>query len=147
MQDGKQKPTLKTSDLETKLSRASSLEEFLSENEDSFVDSDFVSLLGSIFERKKISKATLAKRSGMSDVYVHQLFAGKRKPSRNRLLCLCIGMQVSLEECQELLRRNRNATLYTRTRRDAVIEYGILHHMELYEINERLFRADEETLF
>ena len=136
-----------TSELETKLSKSNSLETFLEENEDCFVSSDFVMLLGRIFESKGISKAALAKRAGVSDVFLHQVFAGRRKPSRNRLLCLCIGMQVTLEECQELLRSNKNVTLYAKSRRDAVIEYGILHNMNLYEINDRLFKADEETLF
>ena len=135
-----------TSELETKLSKSNSLETFLEENEDCFVSSDFVMLLGRIFEAKGISKAALAKRAGVSDVFLHQVFAGRRKPSRNRLLCLCIGMQVTLEECQELLRSNKNVTLYAKSRRDAVIEYGLLHHMNLYEINDRLFKADEETL-
>ena len=135
-----------TSELETKLSKSNSLETFLEENEDCFVSSDFVMLLGRIFESKGISKAALAKRAGVSDVFLHQVFAGRRKPSRNRLLCLCIGMQVTLEECQELLRSNKNVTLYAKSRRDAVIEYGLLHHMNLYEINDRLFMADEETL-
>ena len=138
---------LNTSDLETQLTRSSSLDDFLEENEASFVDSDFVSFLCRIFDEKGISKAALAKNSGMSDVYLHQLFSGRRKPSRNRLLCLCIGMKTTLEECQELLRRNKNATLYARNRRDAVIEYGILHEMNLYEVNDSLFEADEETLF
>ena len=136
-----------TGELETRLSRSSSLDAFLDEHEDSFVSSDFVSLLRRIFEEKGISKSVLAKKSGMSDVFLHQVFSGKRKPSRNRLLCLCIGMQVSLEDCQELLRRNKNATLYARSRADAIIEYGILHHLDLFEINDELFKADEETLF
>ena len=147
MQNKKQNGQLSTSDLETKLRKASSLEQYLDEHEESFVSSDFVTLLNQIFVEKGASKAALAKRSGVSDVFLHQVFSGKRKPSRNRLLCLCIGMQTSLEECQELLRRNKNAMLYVRSRRDSVIGYGILHHMNLLEINERLFKADEETLF
>ena len=136
-----------TSDLETELTKSTSLETFLDENEDSFIASDFTSLLKRIFEAKGVSKAALAKRSGVSDVFLHQVFSGKRKPSRNRLLCLCIGMQTSLGECQELLLSNKNAVLYAKSRRDAVIEYGILHHMNLYEINDRLFQVYEETLF
>ena len=149
MQNESRKQTVQqsTNDLKTKLSKASSLEAFLDENEDSFVTLDFISALNRIFKEKGISKAALAKKAGVSDVFLYQIFSGKRKPSRNRLLCLCIGMNTSLEECQDLLRRNKNAPLYTRSRRDAVIEYGILHQMSLYEINERLSKAVEETLF
>ena len=136
----------KTSDLETLLSRSDSLEGFLEKGEGSFVESDFISLLGSIFEEKQLTKANLAKRSGISEVYVHQLFGGRRTPSRDRLLCLCIGMGASLKETQELLRRNKDAMLYARSRRDAVIEYGILHRMDLYQVNDMLFKNGEKTL-
>ena len=32
----------------------------------------------------------------MSEVYLHQVFSGRRSPSRDRLLCLCLGLAVSL---------------------------------------------------
>ena len=40
----------------------------------------------------------------MSEIYLHQIFAGRRTPSRNRLLCLCYGLGATIEETQELLR-------------------------------------------
>ena len=33
------------------------------------------------------------------------VFSGRRRPSRDRLLCLCISMESSLEETQQLLKR------------------------------------------
>jgi transcriptional regulator with XRE-family HTH domain len=135
-----------TSDLETILSRSPSIEHVLENYEESFITKDFAALLHKVFEKRGVSKALLAKRSGMSDVYLHQLFSGRRKPSRNKLLCLCIGMHATLAECQELLHANNNAALYARSRRDAVIEYGIMHGEKLTVINEKLFEVDEETL-
>ena len=109
-----------TDELHTALKKAASLEAFLAENESGFIDSDFSRMLESVFAEKHVSKATLAKRSGMSEVYLHQLFAGKRNPSRNRLISLCVGMGTTVEECQELLRRSGHAMLYPRSRRDAI---------------------------
>ncbi len=39
------------------------------------------------------------------------------------------------------------AALYPRDRRDAVILFGLTRGMSLAEVNDRLFRAGEETLF
>ena len=92
-------------------------------------------------------KAALAKQSGMSEIYLHQIFAGRRNPSRSRMLCLCFGLSASLKETQELLRLCGLAELYPKVRRDAIIIYGLLHGMDLFAVNDRLFSEDEETLF
>ena len=58
----------------TKLRKASSLDAFLDENEDSFVTLDFISELNRVFKEKGISKAALAKKAGVSDVFLYQIF-------------------------------------------------------------------------
>ena len=83
----------------------------------------------------------------MSEVYLHQVFSGRRNPSRDRLLCLCIGLEATLEETQCLLKQSAYAQLYPKSKRDAVITYGILHRMELHAINDKLFAENEKTLF
>ena len=83
----------------------------------------------------------------MSDVYLYQIFAGGRKPSRNRIICLCYGLSATLEETQTLLKESGNAQLYVRDRRDAIIIYGLTHNMELCAINDMLFAEHEVTLY
>lgn len=73
--------------------------------------------------------------------------SGRRKPSRNRLLCLCFGLEASVEETQELLKLCGMAQLYPKLKRDAIIYYGLLHGLKLFEINDKLFDEDEEILF
>ena len=46
-----------------------------------------------------------------------------------------------------LLRLCGLAELYPKVRRDAIIIYGLLHGMDLFAVNDRLFSEDEETLF
>ena len=135
-----------TDDLQQKLMKAADLRQFIEENEDQFTRENVADALNELFLRRDISKATLAKNSGMSEVYLHQVFAGHRHPSRNRLLCLCFGMEASLEESQTLLKKCGYAQLYPRLKRDAVVIYGLLHKMTLYEINDKLFCEDEDTL-
>ena len=136
-----------TNNLQQELMEAPSLDQFLSENQDSFNRDSICELLNRLFQKRRISKATLAKQSGMSEVYLHQVFSGRRNPSRNRLLCLCFGLNASLEETQELLKQCGFAQLYPKDRRDAIILYGILNGMDLFGVNDKLFAENEETLY
>ena len=135
-----------THDLQAELMAAPDLNRFLSENQNRFSDTTFAELLVSLFEKKEISKATLAKKAGISSVYLYQIFSGERNPSRSRILCLCIGMNASIEETQELLKHSGYAQLYAKNKRDAILIYGLTHGMTLDEVNEQLFLACEETL-
>ena len=136
-----------TNNLRQELMEAPSLDQFLSENQDSFNRDSICELLNRLFQKRRISKATLAKRSGMSEVYLHQVFSGRRNPSRSRLLCLCFVLNSSLEETQELLKQCGFAQLYPKDRRDAIILYGILNGMDLFGVNDKLFAENEETLY
>lgn len=136
-----------TDGLQQELMDSPDLSQFLSQNQGQFVNKSVAELLNHLFMKKNISKAALAKQAGMSEIYLHQIFAGRRNPSRNRLLCLCYGLEASVEETQELLKRCRKAQLYPKRKRDAIIYYGLLHKLGLFEINDKLFEENEETLF
>ena len=136
-----------TNDLQHQLMNAPDLGRFLTEHREEFVQEDFSLLLQALFQRTGMSKAALAKKSGMSEVYLHQIFSGLRNPSRNRIICLCFGLDATVEEAQELLKRSGNAPLYTRNRRDAIVLYALQNGMELDELNDRLFSEQEKTLF
>lgn len=136
-----------TNDLRQELMEAADLARFLAENQENFENGSVGDLLRQLFRKRKISKATLAKQSGMSEVYLHQVFAGRRNPSRNRLLCLCFGLTATLEETQELLKQCGLAQLYPKNKRDAILLYGIVNGMDLFAVNDKLFAENEETLY
>lgn len=136
-----------TDDLNRELMSNAGLDAYIKENRELFVDKTVVELLGELYQRKSIPKALLAKQAGMSEVYVHQVFAARRTPSRDRLLCLCIGLEATLEETQRLLKQAIYAQLYPRNKRDAIIIHGIVHRTGLSQINDKLFAEGEKTLF
>ena len=139
----KEKPT---DDLTEGLMSQPNLDEYIKANQRYFSDSTIADLLLTIYARKQVSKASLARMAGMSEVYLHQVFSGRRNPSRDRLLCLCIGMEATLEETQRLLQQAAYARLYPKIRRDAIILHGIVHHTGLDKINDTLFVENEKTL-
>lgn len=81
-----------TDTLQQELMSTNNLDRFLTENDASFRDVPLQEAIQRIFDEKGMSKAQLAKQSGISEVYLHQLFSGRRFPSRSRLLCLCFGL-------------------------------------------------------
>ena len=136
-----------TSDLRQELMEDNSIDTYLQGNAALFVNQDVVVLLTVLYEQKHPTKAALARQAGMSEVYLHQVFAGRRNPSRDRLLCLCIGLEATVEETQQLLRQAGYAQLYPRVRRDAIILHAIAHGIALPLVNDKLYEENEKTLF
>ena len=136
-----------TDDLKQELMSDSDIDSYIKENESYFVDRSVTEMLTGFYERRNMTKSQLAQRSCMREIYLHQIFSGRRKPSRDKILCLCIGMDLSIEDTQRLLKEASFAQLYPRIRREAIIYHGIVHHTPLNEINDKLFEADEKALF
>ena len=136
-----------TDDLRQELMESPDLDQFLTDNQENFDGGRIGEMLNTLFQKHRISKAALARLSGMSEVYLHQVFAGRRNPSRSRLLCLCFGLDATVEETQLLLKHCGHAQLYPKNRRDAIILYGLANNMDLFDINDKLFRENEETLY
>ena len=135
-----------TDTLQQELMSTNNLDRFLTENDASFRDVPLQEAIQRIFDEKGMSKAQLAKQSGISEVYLHQLFSGRRFPSRSRLLCLCFGLGATVDEAESLLQQARHAPLYSRDRRDAIIIFALSHHMTLFEVNDKLFTENLDTL-
>lgn len=135
-----------TDELRAALMRADSISAYMAENEDCFADERVTQLIADAFRGKGLSKAELARRAGCSTVYVHQVFSGRRCPSRDKTLCLCVGMGASMDETQHLLKAAGYAALYPASRRDSVIIFGLAHGYTLAEIDEKLYACKLDTL-
>lgn len=136
-----------TIDLQEALMDAPDLNRFLDENRENFNNTSVADSLNQMILKQRISKSALARQSGMSEVYLHQVFSGRRTPSRTRLLCMCFGLQATVEEAQVLLKQCGYAPLYPKNRRDAILLYGLSHKETLFQINDTLFDEGEETLY
>ena len=136
----------RTDDLRQELMETEDLDRFLAENAETFETEGCGALLQRLCETADISKAELARRAGMSTVYLYQVISGRRRLSRDRLLCLCLGLGCPIETVQKLLKRSGHSPLYPKVRRDAILLYALDKGLSLQETNDRLFRESEETL-
>ena len=129
------------------LTSAENLDRFIQDHKNCFTAPSVPEALTQHLERSPISKAGLARAAGMSEVYLHQILSGKRLPSRDRVLSLCVALEMPLAEVQQLLTECSYARLYVYRRRDAVIIYAIVNHWDVYQLNEKLIELGEAPLF
>ncbi len=135
-----------TGELLEELMEPGSFSSYLSRNREQMLHPNVGRELDKLCRGQKLSKAAVARRSGVSEVYLHQVLAGKRSPSRDRLLCLCIGLSATVEEIQKLLRQAGFAQLDPRITRDALILYGLSRGQSLPQINGALLVQGEKAL-
>ncbi|RHO55687.1 XRE family transcriptional regulator [Ruminococcaceae bacterium AM07-15] len=135
-----------TGELLEELMEPGSFSSYLSRNREQMLHPNVGRELDKLCRGQKLSKAAVARRSGVSEVYLHQVLAGKRSPSRDRLLCLCIGLSAGVEEIQKLLRQAGFAQLDPRITRDALILYGLSRGQSLPQINGALLVQGEKAL-
>ena len=103
-------------------------------------------LLQQALDTAGLSRAEALRRSGLNTIYGYQIFAGKRRPSRDSLLCLCVGMALTAEKAQALLKRAGYAPLYVRQRRDSIIFYALQEKLPMQTLNQQLYELGEPVL-
>ena len=86
------------------------------------------------------------RKAEIDEIYGYQIFSGKKNPSRNTLIAICIGARFTINEIQTALKIAGYATLYSKMKRDSIIIFGINNSKEVCEINEMLFDQNEDTL-
>ncbi len=135
-----------TSKLEKSLKDYNSIDSFLNDNSNELISQSLPSQLQEIIEDKGLTRAQVVKNSNLNQVYGYQILSGVRKPSRDKLLCICFGINATLEEFQLILKQNQFAPLYARNHRDSIIIFAIEHHKTVLELNYDLYDNDEDVL-
>lgn len=112
---------------------------YLRENAESFNDLTLPQTFELILKENRVSKAQAVKGSDLERTHGYQILSGKRHPTRDTLIRMCIGMKANSEQTRLLLLKNKSAPLYSKDKRDSVILFGILHHLNLQDINDLLY--------
>lgn len=131
---------LKTTDeLNHEIRTATDIEDYLTKNKDSLLNSDLSGHLNMLLSQKGISRADVVRRSLLDRAYVYQIFSGEKNPSRDKLIALAFGMCLSDGEMQKMLKLSGNRELYARDERDALILFALQREMTIFEVNELLY--------
>ncbi|MDD7602578.1 MAG: XRE family transcriptional regulator [Firmicutes bacterium] len=132
-------PRKSTANLENELRSCDSLDTFLQENRDELSTDSLTVQLQTLIASKRMTKTDVVKASNLNEVYAYQILSGARRPSRDKLLCLCFAMKATLEETQFLLREGRFPPLYVRDQRDSIILYALAHGYTILQLNSDLY--------
>ena len=113
-------------------------------------ESDFVNILpheylNELISIKKMTVSDVVKNSGSGE-YVYKIFKGERNASRDILISISLGMNLSLDETQLLLRVSKFAVLDPRDKRDGVIIYALTHSLTVFETDDLLDENNFTTL-
>ena len=130
MPDEKQ---VSTDELLKLLFKERSLEQFLLRNESAYLNADCSDYLSNWCKSHQEIPEQLIRRANLEKSFGHQLFSGKRKPSRDTVLQLAFAMGASVAQAQEMLKVARKSILYPRIKRDTVIIYCLHNRVSLLD--------------
>lgn len=135
-----------TKELLNTMKNTSDYIEFAEKNKNYYVHMKPSRALVSIINEKKLKKSNVIARSGIEVHYAYQIFNGTKAPSRDKLIMLCFGMELNLDEVQSLLKITGFAPLYAKIERDNAIIFGFIKKLNLLEANELLYELNLELL-
>lgn len=135
-----------TKEMLEQLKKADSLTGYLAENSAEMVGSTIREQLEVLLTETGLTKGEVLRRAEINDIYGYQLFAGSRKPSRDKMVALCVGFSLTLERTQQVLKATGFAPLYPKNRRDSVLIFGIEKGQTVPQINTALYDLGEDTL-
>lgn len=119
---------------------------FYEENKDYMITQTLSQMLQQLLEQTGRKKSQVIKNAELSEVYGYQIFSGLRIPERKKLLALAMGMQLNLQQVQQLLKCAGYPQLYVKLPYDSIILFGICKKMTVQQLNELLFSYGMETL-
>lgn len=135
-----------TDELMKQLTDSQKPRDYLEKNRDFLVESSLHETLAQWLKQKHCNKAEAIKKAELNEIYGYQIFSGKRIPSRDKLICIAIGMGLNFEETQDLLKTTGFAPLYPKRPRDSIIIFGIQRKMSIPQINDALYENEYKTL-
>ena len=135
-----------TEELKAELTNCRDIHYYLSTNENVFIKTSFREFVEELLLEKGLKKSQLVKESGLDQTYCYQILSGKKNPSRDKLLCLILAMQLNDKEAEMLLYLAEKPALYPKSSRDSIILFALQNKLSVNETDELLYEANLDTL-
>lgn len=124
---------LTTEELLRLLFMESSLDHLMSRSADSVQLPAFSDYITALCRQRGEPPERVINRTNLERSYGHQLFSGRRSPSRDTVLQLAFGFGMDYEAAQELLKIARKSLLHPRVKRDMVLVFCLHHHYSIID--------------
>ena len=135
-----------TEELLNELQKAEDVFAFTKENEEEMESISLTELLEQFLTKYQKQTKEVIRDAGMDTTYGYQIFDGRKKPRRDKLLQLAFGFPLTVEEANRMFRAAGVSDLYVRCKRDTICMYCLQQKMTVDECNALLYQAGEETL-
>lgn len=135
-----------TDELMNEIKQTGEIKKFIEKNEAEFTDKPLHEMLNDIIKEKKLKKSDVIKGSGLNRVYAYQILAGKKSPSRDKLIAFCFGLRLDVDGTNSLLKSAGMPVLYARNKRDSIIIFAINSRKNVFLVNDLLFENGFEIL-
>ena len=135
-----------TDELAHEIQEAGDILSYLEKNRSEMQLGSFPEYLEQWLRQKQVTRAQVVRRSNLNRAYVYQIFSGKKYPSRDKVIALAFGLELSADETQTLLKQAGYRELYPRDPRDALLLFSLGKHMTLLDANELLYDHEIEVL-
>lgn len=135
-----------TKELLRLLSTAENIDAFVGQHAGAFVETTFNACLVQLLHAKGLPVREVILRSNMQESYCYQLMKGTRKPSRDKILQLGLGLKLTLQEMNQLLRAGGKNELYCRDKRDALLIFAINRELNVLAADEMLYDRNLKLL-
>ena len=135
-----------TEELLNELKQAKVLGDFISENTEEFEVLPLTDILAQMLNKYQRTRIDVIKAARLDFTYGYQIFDGKKRPRREKLLQLAFGFPLSVDDTNRVLRAGGVSGLYVRDKRDVICMYCLHKGTTLEECNLHLYQMGEETL-
>ena len=99
----------------------------------------FVTYFNDICSKKNLKKSDLIYNANINRTYGYQILNGDKKPSRDKIIQLCISANLTLKETNKCLILGNVNELYVKNPRDSILIFSINKNLSLFDINELLY--------
>ena len=125
-----------------------SVDEYFAENDNEIFFGTLSEQVNFYIARKGLTKAEVVRRSGLNRGYCYEILSGKKTKniSRDKVILLCFGLELSVDEAQQLLKKCGYAPLYARDTRDSIIIFCIENSISVINTNIKLGDYNLEPL-
>ena len=135
----------KTDILLSKLAKTDNINRFIKNNSEAMLP-PLHEYLQNLRINKGESAEAIINRAEIERSYGHQIFKGKRIPSRDKIIQLAFGFELYLPQTQQLLKVAKYGELYPKIKQDVVIIFCIYKHKSVLETQEILHELQLKLL-
>ena len=135
-----------TGELENEIKKAPDVRDFWEENTGDMQAFTLAGFLQKLLAEKQLTRQQVAAATGLDKSYVYHIFAGQKRPGREKLLAIALAMRLDERDAQHLLHYGGAPSLYPRDRWDSILLHALHRHLSVMEANDLLDKLGETTL-